>query len=142
MNIRECTESDYVALHNINTTAFGYEYPLIKTKERLSLILKSPGNKIYVACENNTVIGYIHVSDYECTYFDSLKNIMAIAVLEKYRGIGAGKALLHAAESWAKACGCCGVRLVSGFNREKAHGFYEHCGYAHRKDQKNFIKYF
>jgi GNAT superfamily N-acetyltransferase len=142
MVIRECCISDYNRIHDINQYSFGYEYPLDKTKERLSLILKRPTDKLYVACINDNVVGYIHGSDYECTYSDSLKNIMAIAVEEAFRGKGVGKALLNAIENWAKECNCCGVRLVSGFDRTNAHAFYLHCGYINRKQQKNFIKLF
>lgn len=142
MVIRECRISDYKRIHDINQYSFGYEYPLDKTKERLSEILKRPTDKLYVACIDESVVGYIHGSDYECTYSDPLKNIMAIAVEEAFRGKGVGKALLNAIENWAKECNCCGVRLVSGFDRTNAHVFYLHCGYINRKQQKNFIKLF
>lgn len=142
MIIRECEVSDYKRICEINKSAFGYVYDLEKTKDRLTTILKSSTNKIYVACNQEEVIGYIHGSDYECTYNDSLKNIMAFAVDPKYQGKGIGKALLHCLEDWAKQCQCCGVRLVSGFDRTSAHAFYLRCGYVERKRQKNFIKIF
>lgn len=142
MIIRECNISDYIKIYEINKNALGYEYPLNKTKDRLSEILKRRTDKLFVACINDNVVGYIHGSDYESTYSDPLKNIMAIAVDETYRGNGIGKALLSAIENWAKECDCCGVRLVSGLNREGAHEFYLRCGYINRKQQKNFIKIF
>lgn len=142
MIIRECNISDYVRIHELNKNSLGYEYPLNKTKDRLYEILKRQTDKIYVACIDETVVGYIHGSDYECTYSDSLKNIMAIAVDEVYCGKGVGKALLSVIEDWAEECGCYGVRLVSGFNRTDAHEFYLRCGYVNRKQQKNFIKIF
>lgn len=142
MEIRECVISDYKSIYQLNRDAFGYHYDLDKTKYRLGEILVRTTDKIYVACIEGRVVGYIHGSDYECTYSDSLKNIMAIAVDEGYRGKGVGKALLAAVEDWAKRCNCCGVRLVSGFDRTNAHEFYLHCGYVNRKQQKNFIKFF
>ncbi|NLZ82963.1 MAG: GNAT family N-acetyltransferase [Clostridiales bacterium] len=142
MVIRECLSSDYKVIYQLNKNSFGYEYDIEKTKSRLNEIINRATDKIYVACIDNKVVGYIHGSDYECTYSDSLKNIMAIAVDEDYRGKGIGKSLLNAIENWAKESDCCGVRLVSGFNRVEAHKFYLHCGYTDRKDQKNFIKYF
>ena len=142
MEIRECLVTDYEDIYQLNKNAFGYEYDLEKTKSRLRNILKRSTDKIFVACVDKKVVGYIHGSDYECSYSDSLKNIMAIAVYEDYRGRGAGKALLNAIENWAKESNCCGVRLVSGFNRIEAHKFYLHCGYSLRKEQKNFIKKF
>lgn len=142
IGIRECVLEDCARICEINKGAFGYEYPLDKTIERLDYVLKKENNRLFVACAGEKVVGYIHGADYDCTYCAPLKNIMAIAVEERYRGRGAGRALLEAVENWARACGCSGVRLVSGFNRESAHGFYEHCGYRLRKQQKNFIKLF
>lgn len=142
IQIREAVVADGSSIYIINKNALGYEYPEEKTKVRLEYILKRETDKIYVAYEADKIIGYIHGADYECTYVDSVKNIMAIAVDEKYRGLGAGKKLLEAIEKWAEQDGCVGVRLVSGYNRQHAHEFYRHCGYDLRKDQKNFIKYF
>lgn len=102
MEIRECLVSDYKDIYQLNKDAFGYEYDLAKTKNRLYDILGKTTDKIYVACIDNRVVGYIHGSDYECTYSDPLKNIMALAVYEDYRGRGVGRALLNAIEDWAK----------------------------------------
>lgn len=142
MIVRECSSKDYIRIYELNKNAFGYEYPLSKTKDRLQEIFNRQTDKLFVACVDDFIVGYIHGSDYECTYSDALKNIMAIAVDEKYRGKGIGKALLNAIENWAKECNCIGVRLVSGFDRVGAHEFYLHCGYVLRKQQKNFIKLF
>lgn len=142
INIRLATENDYKGIFELNSFAFGYYYPQEKTAERLKNILGRDTDRIWVACEDNLIVGYIHGADYECTYSDSLKNVMAIAVDERFRGKGIGRELLTALEKWAEESGCVGVRLVSGFNREVAHGFYCHCGYVLKKDQKNFVKIF
>ena len=102
LKIRPATEKDSHYICEMNKSAFGYEYPEEKTKERLKYIINRQSDKIWVACEGDLVVGYIHGTDYECTYSDSLKNIMAIAVDEKYRGRGIGKQLLMAVEQWAK----------------------------------------
>ncbi len=138
--IREATIQDVDAIYLLNKNALGYEYPLNKTKDRLTKILSLSTDKIFVAQVNQQVVGYLHGSGYECSYADSLKNILALAVDENFRRMGVGEKLISAVETWAKADGSAGVRLVSGFNRENAHKFYLQCGYAHRKDQKNFIK--
>lgn len=142
INIRLASENDYEGIFQLNNNAFGYYYPVEKTFERLKCVLSRDTDRIWVACEDGLIVGYIHGADYECTYSDSLKNVMAIAVDERYRGLGIGRQLLTTLEKWAKESGCEGVRLVSGFNREKAHQFYYHCGYTCRKDQKNFVKLF
>lgn len=141
-SVRLAKTNDYERIAILNKNEFGYEYPLDKTAKRLEEILAKSSNKIFVVCEDELVTGYVHACDYEGTYFDHQKNIMAIAVDSNYRGKGLGRMLLDAVESWAKEENCAGVRLVSGLNRENAHKFYEHCGYKHRKTQKNYIKIF
>lgn len=139
--IRPARIGDAEQLCLIDSEALGYDYPLDKTKKQLEKLLSSPFNRIYVAVEEGNVIGYVHGVDYDCLYSDPLKNIMALAVLPEYQGLGIGRALLAAVEGWAKETGCAGVRLVSRMDRAHAHGFYAHCGYSLRKEQQNFIKY-
>ncbi len=140
--IRPAGETDAGDIHRLNRDALGYDYPLELTRRRLAAVLAGPGSSVFVAQAAGRVVGYIHAADYECTYTDSLKDILALAVEEGERGKGIGRMLLAAAEGWAKAAGACGIRLNSGFERENAHRFYEACGYTNRKNQKNFIKRF
>jgi len=126
----------------LNRGSLGYDFPEDKTTQRLEVILSLESDRIYVAEYDGIVVGYIHGSRYECTYSESFKNILALAVDEKYRGKSIGRDLLTEIEEWAKEDNCTGVRLVSGMNRVNAHKFYLHCGYMDRKDQKNFYKYF
>lgn len=138
--VRLALVSDAQALCTINRSVLGYDYPLERTKARLSAILQRPTDRVFVVCMDSRVVGYAHASDYENTYSDSMKNLMALAVEDTAQGLGLGRMLLEAIESWAQECGCEAVRLVSGNNRQKAHAFYQHCGYTLRKEQKNFIK--
>ena len=140
--VRTADLSDAESIRRINLQAFGYDYGPTETANRLADISKKPNIRIFVAEINGRVAGYIHGSDYDCTYMPPLKNILALGVLEEYRGRGIGRMLVAELEAWAKAGGCAGVRLVSGYNRTEAHKFYLRCGYADRKDQKNFIKLF
>ena len=141
LHTRLATSADAERIYAINRGALDYDFPLESTRERLEKVLSTPGNRVGVACdESGRVIGYIHCVDYENLYSASLKNIMALAVDPARQGSGAGRLLLGFAEDWARACGCEGVRLVSGFDRVKAHQFYQHCGYTLRKEEKNFIK--
>ncbi len=91
---------------------------------------------------DSKVIGYIHLSDYECTYFDSLKNILTLVVDKNYHRNGIGRKLIERAEDWAKENNSKGIRLISGEERISAHKFYSSLGYNLRKVQKNFIKSF
>lgn len=141
MKIRIAKAEDYRDIHEVNEVALGYSYDLTKTKENLIRLVANPTQRIIVAEVQDKVVGYVHAADYDCIYADSLKNILALAVLPKYQKTGIGKSLLKAAENWALETGSKGVRLVSGENRQPAHLFYQACEYTLRKTQKNFIKF-
>ena len=139
--VRLAEAKDATAIWQLNRDVFGYEYPLESTKARVEAILGGTTNRLWVAClPEGRVVGYANACNYENTYSGSMKDLLAIAVEQGLQGGGVGSALLHAVEDWARADGCEAVRLVSGLNRESAHGFYLHQGYTLRKVQKNFIK--
>jgi len=140
--IRKATPEDWAAIYAINKDAFGYDYPIEKTKQRLKFILELPEHDIFVAEIDKIVVGYIHIQDYECVYGDGLKDILALAVNPEYHRMGVGKALITSAERKAKDDGAAGMRLESGFERTGAHRFYESCGYTLRKVHKNYVKSF
>ena len=140
--IRECLMMDADQIYELNCSEMGYDYPKEETRQRIKDILTSEHDKIYVAELDGSVVGYVHANDYNLIYAPAMKNIMGIAVSNKHKRIGIGKALLTAAEAWAKADGAKGVRLVSGETRKEAHMFYEWCGYTGGKHQLNFKKYF
>ena len=140
--IRLAHIEDALSIQKINSAVFKYEFDENATKKQLAYILSKPNDIIFIAEADGIVVGYIHGSDYDCTYSRPLKNILSFGILEKYRGKGIGRMLIGRLEDWAAEDGCTGVRLVSGYNRAQAHGFYLHCGYTDRKDQKNFVKLF
>ena len=140
--IRPATLDDADAIWRLNVESLGYDFPLDDTIKRLESIFSRPANRILVCEPGGEVVGYIHIADYDCSYVGPLKDVLALAVLPEAQGQGVGRKLLEAAEAMARADGCAGIRLNSGFGRDGAHRFYEACGYHNRKDQKNFIKIF
>lgn len=142
VQIRNVKENDFNAIYVLNRDSLGYNYDIDSTHKNLKHIIHKTKDTIFVAELDGTVVGYIHASDYECTYANSLKNIMALAVIHNKQGLGIGRMLLDFTEIWAKEEGADGMRLISGCEREDAHNFYIACGYSHRKNHKNFVKLF
>lgn len=140
--IREFQLSDSEDIHRLNTDEMGYEFSLDETKEKLLKLINSSSDKIFVAVIGDEVIGYVHANDYDLIYAPHMKNIMGIAVAEKYKRNGIGKALLSEVEKWAEETNAKGVRLVSGAARTDAHKFYHSCGYGGDKAQVNMNKMF
>jgi ribosomal protein S18 acetylase RimI-like enzyme len=59
-----------------------------------------------------------------------LLNIHDLAVLPQYRGIGAGRALLQAAEEHARRKGCCKLTLEVQEDNTRARALYRRFGFA------------
>ncbi len=140
--IREAIESDATAIWQLNATEMGYEFPLDSTIDNLIKLIHSPSDKIFVAVLDRSVVGYVHVNDYDLLYAPHMKNIMGIAVSREFKQKGIGRALLQQVENWARETGASGIRLVSGATRTDAHAFYRHCGFEGNKEQINLKKMF
>ena len=149
--IRKIELKDAGELCKICSEEIGYECDsdLVKSKiEKLDLKREA----VFVAeVENfkgqglsqgadNQIAGFIHVERYDVLYFESMANILGLAVKKDFQKQGLGKTLLLAAENWAQENGIYLMRLNSGINRTDAHGFYEHLGYVSEKEQKRFVK--
>lgn len=139
--IRPLTLADAPTLQSLNATVLGYDLPLDKTAERLASLLGKVNHILLgVTNANQDLVGYVHASVYDCLYFPSLVNVMALAVAEKEQGQGYGRLLMTALEDWAREQGYAGIRVNSGIDRRQAHAFYERLGYLTRPDQKRFFK--
>lgn len=142
MKIRRAAEQDAQGIFWLNQ-AFGYEYPMEATADKLRVTVSDPGQCVLVAEGADGVLsGYIHLEDYDTLYFPHMKNILGLIVLPQYRRRGIASALLAEADAWARDSGAAGIRLDSGIERVGAHVCYRKAGYQERKLHKNFRKLF
>ena len=137
--IRSAELSDAAAIQEINAIALGYDFGLIETRQKLSELLDRSDHFILVA-ENaaGQIVGYAHAASYDCLYFPSLLNLLALAVAPDFQGQGYGKALMQAIREEGVAAGYTGIRINSGISRMKAHEFYRKLGCEEKPDQKRF----
>lgn len=139
--IEAASINDYVAIQKICENDLGYACNPELVKTRLSKLDKER-ECVFVAIQDNTVVGFIHVEKYELLYHPAMANVLGLAVSEEYRKQGLGRALLTAAEEWAKGKNISEMRLNSGAKRKEAHCFYRNSGYTDEKEQIRFIKKF
>ena len=137
--IRKIELKDAGELCKICSEEMGYECDPALVKSKIEK-LDSKREAVFVAEEESQLLGFIHVERYEVLDFESMANILGLAVKKDFQKQGLGKALLLAAENWAQENGIYLMRLNSGINRTDAHGFYEHLGYVSEKEQKRFVK--
>jgi GNAT superfamily N-acetyltransferase len=96
---------------------------------------------VYVAeISREGIAGWIGVYLFRSVELDKYAEISGLVVSEEARSRGVGKALLEAAEEWARGTGCAVISVRSNVKRERAHGFYQKNGYEWTKSQKTFCK--
>lgn len=142
MIIRKAVPEDAAAICAISVSALGYECPLGErgTAKRLAEIAERGEERVFVACEGGEVAGFAHIAPYQPLFEPKMKNVLGLAVAERFRMLGAGRALLEKIEQTAREDGCEAVRLNSADFRVGAHEFYRRCGYKTVKTQKQFVK--
>lgn len=140
--VRKAQAGDAGAIKTICEEALGHH----TTEEHIEKRICELGgdSHYYIAVfedeADNFVKGFLQAEEYSLLYGGRGWNIIALAVDEKFRLQGIGKALLRSLEEYASEENCDFIRLNSRIEREKAHGFYEHLGYRCDKTQKRFIK--
>ena len=110
-------------------SGFGYDCDADLVKERLKN-LDASRERVFVAIIDGKVVGYVHAEQYNTLYFESLVNILGLAV---------SKAIAEGAAA-KPVCGIHAVRLNSGKARTEAHKFYRSIGYDNEKAQIRFLK--
>jgi len=120
----------------------GYPASTREMTKRLSFVLRHKNGACFVAEMNPgcTIAGWIHVSTTPLLEVERRAEMNGIIVDENSRSKGTGWLLMEAAEEWARKHGCKSMSVRSNVVRERAHAFYERCGYEHYKTQKAFRK--
>ena len=137
--IREAVIQDAENISKISTNSLGYPCEAGLVMRRL-LELDAGNEKVFVAVEDDQVVGFVHAELYQLLYHEDLVNVLGLAVSNDFQRKGHGKMLMRLVEAWAKEMNCAAVRLNSAANRKGAHLFYEGLGYQNTKSQKRFIK--
>ena len=136
--IRKVKLSDAAAIQRLNAECLGYDFDRKATEAQLKRLLENDQHLILVVEEDGQVIGYAHAVSYDCLYFPSLLNLLALAVAQDFQGQGHGRALMQALREAGKAAGYTGIRINSGISRSAAHEFYRSLGCSEKADQKRF----
>ena len=139
VEVRQVTDDDAEDISRLCLEGLGYRCDRILVKNRISQ-LDPEREAVFVAVNNGTVVGFIHVELYHTLYFEPMANILGLSVSGKLRENGIGKLLLVQAENWADEHDITLMRLNTGANRSNAHEFYRHMGYRMEKEQYRFAK--
>lgn len=118
----------------------GYPVPLKDLRERFRKIISSKRHTLLVYEQSENILGWIHVECVEDLIEEDKAEIKALIVDENSRGSGIGKALMDAAEKWAKTYQLHTIYLNCNILRDRTHKFYQREGYVNYKTSLFFEK--
>ena len=139
MIYRKYENNDISDIRDILEKDLGYNCEIEKLNIRIQEMLSRGNYQIFVACDNDKVVGFIGCVNYLAFELENEgMKIIALAVSKEYRRKGIGTELLKTSEQWAKENNIEVILLNSGLQRKDAHIFYESQGYF--KKSYGFIK--
>jgi GNAT superfamily N-acetyltransferase len=103
----------------------GYEVSVEKLISRFARVLVATGHYVAVAEQAEHVVGLLHVFERPALEKPCEAVVQALVVDAAQRGRGIGKALMDAAEAWARARGLGSIAL----HTRRAQLFYAGLGY-------------
>ena len=109
--VRKAKASDSAAICKICGEDLGYTCGIELVQSKMKK-LDDSREIVFIAEINNMVVGFVHAEKYDVLYYDTMVNILGLAVAEEYRHKGIGSLLLKAVEQWSEEKNIHFVRLI------------------------------
>ena len=137
--IREAKVEDFEFINSL-TNQLGYETVSEKTKVRLSEIITSNDNCVFIAIVNGIIIGWIHGFYTLRIESDPFVEIGGLVIDHNFRRKGIGKILVQKVIEWTKLKNGSSIRVRCNTIRIESHQFYSYNGFEEIKEQKIFSR--
>jgi GNAT superfamily N-acetyltransferase len=138
--VRDARATDADALARL-CTQLGYPTTSNAMPHRVARLNEDPNARALVAEQGQSVIGLatIHLR-FTMNHEAPIAQLTLLVVDESNRTRGVGRALVEAAEAWAKERGSHRINVTTALHRADAHSFYERLSYSHtgRRYGKDF----
>lgn len=141
MKIRPAEPNDAASLAEL-AGELGYPASAREMSARLAILVGSASDAVLVAEMGGSVVGWMHVRASMSLESGSFAEIRGLVVTDQLRSQGLGGQLVQRAEEWARERGMTRIRLNTNVVRERAHLFYERCGFVHTKTSRVYEKHF
>jgi GNAT superfamily N-acetyltransferase len=126
--IRPANEADVPSLRRL-LAQLGYQLDEQETARRLAAVMGAAEHAVLVAERAGSAVAFCHVYARPALDKPPEAVVQALVVDAAARGGGIGRAMMTAAEAWARARGFASVALASHVARDAAHAFYAGIGY-------------
>jgi len=114
----------------------GYDSSEGEIRARLSKMIDTEDNCIYVALDQDRIVGWVHALYALRVESDPFVEIAGLVVDEHDRGQGIGKILVDRIINWAESKKCRMIRVRTNVIRKESHKFYEKLAFSLKKEQK------
>jgi GNAT superfamily N-acetyltransferase len=138
VNIRAASTTDAPAVVAL-VGELGYSATAEEMRVRLDIASSDPQHAVFVA-ESQCILGWIQVAESLSLESGVYCEIRGLVVAKSHRGVGIGRKLVAAAESWAASRRCSRIRVRTNVTRDDAQAFYAKLGYSVSKTQRVFDK--
>jgi len=140
IKVRKARDADIDVLLQLSEQ-LGYPAAREDFQKRFSTLSQNDNHVVLVAeAKDQVVIGWLHALSRVLLSSEPTAEIGGLVMDEKNRGKGTGRALLTAAEKWAKSRDISTIVVRSNVIRQEAHEFYPNVGFTHVKSQHVYKK--
>jgi GNAT superfamily N-acetyltransferase len=139
IHIRDAKTEDAGWLAELSTQ-LGYPTTAREVGVRLSKYEGSADERVIVAVDGKTVVGWTSAAVVDHFYIPRYMEISGLVVDSKSRSRGVGALLIAEVERWAAEKRLGMVRLRTNVVRVDAHRFYERRGFSRTKTQYTYEK--
>lgn len=131
MQIRLAAESDYTPLMKLYNDFVGSDRYSHHDNDSFKKVLTSSQNFIYIAEENNELIGFASFSVRNVVrYPKPIAELDELFIDPKHRNKGIGKLFMQTIEEKAMELDCYRIYIESHYDHKSAHVLYERLGYT------------
>ena len=128
LRTRPATDADAPVLARL-LAELGYPAPSDVMANRLRATRDDGGEAMVAVRDDDIPLGLACMTTHVALHADAPAGyITALVTSSTARGTGVGRALVAAAESWARSRGCTKLSVTSAEHRADAHAFYPRCG--------------
>ena len=131
MKVRNAAVADAEAIA-VLLGELGYPATTEEAAVRLAALQKIKDNVAIVAEDEGRVLGVATVDELTVLHASGkVAQLSMLVVASSARRTGVGRALVEAAEAWARYRGCVRMVVTSNERRTDAHAFYRRLGWEH-----------